>query len=55
MNIKWEDRTCDNCKIRMGCPHSLLADEFAIEVPEFMRKIYMKEHCSNNTVGYFEE
>lgn len=55
MNIKWENRPCGNCKISMGCPHSLLAGEYVIEIPEFMRKIYMKEHCTHNTVGYFEE
>ena len=55
MNNKWEDRPCNDCKIKMGCPHSLFAGEFVIEIPEFMKNIYMKEYCSVNTMRSFEE
>lgn len=55
MNNKWEDRPCGDCKVKMGCPHSLFAGRFAIELPKFMKDKFMKEYCFVNKIESYKE
>ena len=46
MKKQWEQRNCRNCKIQLGCPHSILAQCFMVEPTEDMKPIIMKDMCS---------
>lgn len=48
MNKEWEERNCRNCKIQLGCPHSILAGEFMIEPTDIMKPIILEKICAKH-------
>ena len=43
------------CNMQMGCPHSLFAGRFAIELPKFMKDKFMKEYCFVSKIESYKE
>lgn len=50
MNRQWKERNCRNCKIQLGCPHSKLAGNLAIEPTNDMKPPIMKSICANHKI-----
>lgn len=48
--IQWADRPCDNCKRKLGCPHSRLAGEFGLHAPAWMQSMYIEKQCKMNLI-----
>lgn len=48
--IQWADRPCDNCKRKLGCPHSRLAGEFGLHAPAWMQSMYIQKNCVANVL-----
>ena len=41
----WNKRDCLNCRIRLGCPHSFMAQSLIVEPTEYMKPIILETMC----------
>lgn len=42
---QWEQRECLKCRIRLGCPHSFMAQSLLVEPTEDMKPIIIETMC----------
>lgn len=50
-NFTWENRPCEDCQLKLGCPSSTLAGRHVVTPTLFSQEVILKKLCPNHQIA----